>query len=223
MENTEFIKKMAAGIFLVAGCILILMFVITLGKNKGLSKDKFQMSVLYRNVGGLMVGAPIRLAGVNVGNVADIAFLEQNIEGRQVQVTLNVFNEYKKQFQQGLKFAIRTEGVLGSKVIEIYPVEGAPPVNISQPILGQDPLDVQDFASEFANAAAAFTKTAEEMGNIDMLELSEVMIASSKALLETSRGINDIMEELQEMSIKSKRIFDRIEEKVINDELFKVF
>ena len=223
MEKTDFIKKFSAGVFLIVGVLLVFLFVGTLGKDKGLTQDKFQISVLYRNVGGLVIGAPIRLAGVNVGSVTDISFLDREVDGRQVRVILNIFKKYKRQFEQGLQFAIRTEGVLGSKVIEIYPIEGAPPVNLKEPIIGVDPVDVQDLAKEFSKAAEAFTKTAEEMGNIDMVELSTVMIDSSKALLETSQGINDIMGELQEITIKSKRLFDRIEGKVIDNELFKVF
>ena len=63
----------------------------------------------------------------------------------------------------------------------------------------------------------------EQMQKIDMVELSEVMIDSSKALLETAQGLNDIMFELQDLAKKSKRLFDRIEQKLIEGDLFKVF
>ncbi len=223
MTNNDFIKRFSAGVFLIAGVVMIFMFIATLGRDKGLARDKFQVTVLYRNIGGLVIGAPTRLAGVNVGSVTEIAFLDEEIEGRQVKIVLNIFNRYKKQFAQGLVFAIRTEGVLGSKIVEIYPVEGAPAIDITRPVLGNDPIDVQDLAKEFSQAAEAFTKTAQEMSRIDMFELSEVMIESSRALLETSKGINGILDEMEDITIKSKRMFDRIEEKVINDELFKVF
>ena len=39
----------------------------------------------------------------------------------------------------------------------------------------------------------------------------------------TSRGINEIMEELQEITKKTKRLLDRVEQKVIDGNLFKVF
>ena len=46
---------------------------------------------------------------------------------------------------------------------------------------------------------------------------------SSRALLNTSAGINEILGELEDISVKSKRLFDRIEQMVIDGKLFKVF
>ncbi|MFT5387353.1 MAG: phospholipid/cholesterol/gamma-HCH transport system substrate-binding protein [Lysobacterales bacterium] len=223
MKKEEFIKKLSAGLFLLIGIFLIFIVVATLGKDKGLAQKKIQIEVLYRNVGGLIVGAPIRLDGVSVGNVADINFLQNEIEGRSVKVILNILAKFENQFKRNLAFSIQTEGVLGSKLIEINAINSGDPVDLTQPIMGEESLNVQDLAKEFSKAAASFTKTSQEMSKIDMLEMSEVMIESSKALLNTSKGINKILEELEEMSVKSKRLFDRIEQMVIDGKLFKVF
>jgi len=46
---------------------------------------------------------------------------------------------------------------------------------------------------------------------------------SSRSLLITSEGVNDIMDEMQDITRKSKRMFDRLEQKIIEGDLFKVF
>lgn len=227
MEKTELTKKILAGVFFISGLILMAVIVFILGKDKGLAQSKFQITVLYKNVGGLMEGAPVRLSGVNVGHTADIDFLDEEIDGRRVSVVLNILQRYKKQLEKDLRFVIVTEGILGEKLIEIYVVGpasgGQKKTDLTRPIIGEDPLDVQDLAEVFTKAAESFTKTSEELSKIDILELSKVMEESSRALLITARGINAMMDELQDLTKKSKRLLDRIEQRIIEGELFKVF
>lgn len=227
MEKTELTKKILAGVFFISGLVLMAVIVFILGKDKGLAQSKFQITVLYKNVGGLMEGAPVRLSGVNVGSVADIDFLGEEIDGRRVSVVLHILQRYRKQLAKDLRFVIVTEGILGEKLIEIYVVGpasgGQKKTDLTQPIIGEDPLDVQDLAEVFTKAAESFTKTSEELSKIDILELSNVMEESSRALLITARGINAMMDELQDLTKKSKRLLDRIEQRIIEGELFKVF
>lgn len=223
MEKKESVQKFLAGLFFVAGIALLVFFVFMIGKDKGLAQSKFQVAVLYKNVGGLMEGAPVRLAGVTVGNVARIDFLDKALEGRRVQATLNVFGKYKKQLQKSLSFAIKTEGILGEKLVEIDVLAESPAMDLSRPVMGEEPLDVQDMAQVFAEAAQAFTDTTERLNQVDILGLTEVMGKSSESLLITSEGMNEILDELQEMTRKSNRLLDRIEQRVIDGNLFKVF
>jgi hypothetical protein len=110
MDSQTMSKKVLAGAFVILGTFLILMFIFTLGKDKGLTRAKFQMKVLFMNVGGLSEGAPVRLAGVNVGNVASIDFLRQAYEQRRVQVTVNIFEKYRAQFENNVQFAFYFSG-----------------------------------------------------------------------------------------------------------------
>lgn len=221
--------RFLASLFFILGVVMILAVIFTIGSNKGFIKPKFQVEVLYRNVGGLMEGAPVLLAGVNVGNVAEIDFLDRTVDGRRVKVVLNIFSRYRRQLQKNAIFSIKTEGILGEKLIEIKIVEDAQesslkkPLAGNQPIIGEDPLDVQDLAGVFTKAAESFTKTSDELSKIDILELSQVMEESSRALLMTAKGLNEVMDELHYMTIKSNRILDRMEQKLIDGELFKLF
>ncbi len=223
MDKKELTKELLAGLFFFLGIFLVVAFVIILGGNKGLAQSRFQVTVLYRNVGGLMEGAPVRLAGVNVGTVDRIEFLDQEFDSRRVEVTLNILSKYRKQLENNLRFTIQTEGILGEKLIEIDVLREGSNVDLKNPIIGEDPLDVEDMAEVFAKAAESFTATADQLSQIDVVGLSKVMEDSSESLLITSRGINEIMEELQEITKKTKRLLDRVEQKVIDGNLFKVF
>ncbi len=223
MDKKELTKELLAGLFFFLGIFLLVTFVIILGGNKGLAQSKFQVTVLYRNVGGLMEGAPVRLSGVNVGTVDRVEFLNREFDGRRVAVTLNILSKYRKQLENNLRFTIQTEGILGEKLIEIDVLREGPKVDLKNPVIGEDPLDVEDMAEVFAKAAESFTATADQLNKIDVVGLSSVLEDSSQSLLITSRGINEIMEELQEITKKTKRLLDRVEQKIIEGNLFKVF
>ncbi|MDO8580062.1 MAG: MlaD family protein [Candidatus Omnitrophota bacterium] len=223
MDKKESTRNILTGLFFLLGVALIVFFVVTIGKNRGITQSKFAVEVLFRNVKGLMEGAPVRLAGVNVGSVNSIDFLDQDIEGRRVKATLHIFSKYRNQFNRPLAFAINTEGILGEKLIEIAGKSDGPPIDLSQPIFGEDSIDVQDLAETFGKAAQTFTGTVEELNKIDMVELATVLRDSSKALLETSLGLNTLMADFKDITVKSKRVMDRLEQRLIDGNLFKVF
>ena len=223
MERKEFMIKFFAGIFFLVGLGLIFMVIFTIGKSRGFTQPKFRVEVLFRDVGGLIEGAPVQLAGVNVGTVSDINFLEEEFQGQRVRVRLNIFDKYKRQMAQKVRFAIKTEGILGEKLVEINVGEGGKVVDLNQPIIGEDPLNVQDVAEVFANAAESFTRTSEAFNKVDMQELSEALSETAHSLSVTSRGVNTALTEIRYIFIKSKRLLDRLEQRVIDGNLFKVF
>ncbi len=223
MEKQDSIKKIIAGSFFLGGIVLIGFVIFILGRDKGLTQPKFQVTVYYRDVGGLAEGAPVRLAGVNVGNVQDISFLEKEIQGRKVRVILNIFEKYRNQLNRDAHFAIKTAGVLGDKQIEINLIDDGKILDLKQPVMGEESLDVQELAVVFAAAAESFTKTSEDLNKIDMESLSEMVGETAESLLITSQGINKLLKELQYVTKKSKRLMDRVEQKLIDGDLFKVF
>ena len=197
MERNEFIKKFLAGLFFVLGIAILVGVVFIIGLERGFTEPKFQAVVLFKEVGGLNYGAPVRISGLAVGNVGSIEFLDQDIAGRNLKVILNVYKKYEPQFRKCSKAEIQTEGVLGEKYIEVSIDPQYKPFDPSEPILGQSILDVQDVAKVLTDTAASLQTTT---GNADQL-----------------------LKELDALSHKGQRLMNRLEEKVIEGNLFKVF
>jgi len=197
MERKYIVRKLLAGLFFMMCVLMITGVVFILGLEKGFTESKFSMTVLFNRVGGLNIGAPVRLSGVNIGTVEDINFLDDEIDGRGVKVQLSLFEKYKKQVQKSISVSIITEGVLGEKMIEITTSPSAHIPDLNRPIIGHDPLDVEVLAETFGDAAGS--------------------------LLETSKAIDMIIEEMKSISGTTKRLLNRVEQRIIDGNLFKVF
>ena len=197
MHNRDVTRKFLAGLFFISAVVLIVIVVFLLGVEKGFTQPKFEMTALFIKVGGLSMGAPVRLSGVTVGTVSDIDFLDEEVDGRGVKVVLNLFKRYQKQLYKCTSIAIITEGVLGDKIVEITTSPHFRRDDLSLPVIGEDPLDVQSLAETFGEAALA--------------------------LLETSENLDTIAKELKLVSITTRRLLIRIEQRVIDGTLFKVF
>lgn len=197
MTHREQWKYILGGLFFVIGIGIITTVIFVIGVNKGFAEPKFQVAVLYKDVAGLSTGAPVRLSGVNVGLVRSIEFLPQPIEDRELKVVLDIFMKYRKQVEKAVIIAIRTEGVLGEKLIEITTNSRRVSIDLSRPIIGEEPLDVYDMAQTLEDTSHSFQQTGE--------------------------SIQEMMKDLQYISRKMKRLMDRVEQRVIDGNLFKVF
>ena len=76
MEKSMFNINFLSGIFFLGGIVLVIGIIFMIGKDSGFSQPKFHVQVLFRDVGGLIEAARVQLAGVSVGSVSDIRFLD---------------------------------------------------------------------------------------------------------------------------------------------------
>lgn len=220
----DILKKITAALFFIGGLVLTIWVVLIIGQDKGLTAKKFQLTVYYKDVAGLIEGAPVRISGVNVGTVDYIGFLKKEVAGRQVEVILNIFEKYRAQLDgRYARFAIKTEGILGQKLVEIYVNTGNRVVALDRPILGDDSVNVEDLAEVFSDAAESFTKTSGELSKINIKELGESFSETARSVSETSEKVDVILIELERITLKSKRLLNRVEQKLIDGTLLKLF
>lgn len=199
MNQKEFTVQFFAGLFFIIGIILIFIVVFFIGLDKGLMQPRFDVTVAFRDVGGLSVGAPIRLSGVMVGSVRQIDFLDKEIQGRHVVVTCSFFRRYREQINKAHTYRISTEGLLGQKIIEIS-MDSTGQGQIHKEgkmILGQDPLDVQDLARTMEDTVLSFQDAAQAL----------------------SRLAVDAQNKFQSI----KRMLNRAEQRLIDGTLFRMF
>lgn len=110
--------QMKVGVFLLAGLIVLLASIFTLGSNKTLFQDTFEIRSYFDSVQGLNVGGVVSLSGLKVGNVDRITFDETK---NLVEVVSRIDPEFKTKIKKDSHVEIRTQGALGDKYLYINP------------------------------------------------------------------------------------------------------
>lgn len=106
------------GVFVIAGLVLLGTMIFVLGDQRGFMSRHVRYTVSFESIDGLKSGSPVRLAGVEVGQVVGIAFFKDPAD-RRVQVTVDMLASYADRIREDTTASIGSRGVLGDKVVEL--------------------------------------------------------------------------------------------------------
>lgn len=106
------------GAFLMASIALLLGAVVLLGRSQTLFAHRVHLHTSFENTSGLVVGAPVRLGGVDVGIVESIRF-DRDLRQRSVHVGLAVERRYLDRIRTDSLARLSTKGLLGDMIIDI--------------------------------------------------------------------------------------------------------
>jgi phospholipid/cholesterol/gamma-HCH transport system substrate-binding protein len=136
--------RLKLGIFVTFAIALFIVAIYYLGQRQQLFSGTFKISAIFKDANGLMVGNNIRFDGINVGTVDKIEIITDT----SVQVDMVIDKKIKKFLKKGVKAIVGSEGLMGSKLVNISPgrcndpeisdnecVESAPSTNIDEILL----------------------------------------------------------------------------------------
>lgn len=113
--------EVKVGALVLFSLALLVGFIFVLG-DFSFSKG-FEFHVQFENAGGLKPGADVAIAGLNVGNVKTLQFIENSDNTSMnvvaVDATLSIDKRYAESVRENSEFFITTRGVLGEPYIEI--------------------------------------------------------------------------------------------------------
>lgn len=106
------------GFFMLAGLLsLVFLMIKVSGLNEIISSRSYQVSATFSDIGGLRVRAPVTIAGVKVGEVANINLVPGDLTAK---VTMLIKADKRIPFED-TSARILTEGLIGSNYISITP------------------------------------------------------------------------------------------------------
>jgi phospholipid/cholesterol/gamma-HCH transport system substrate-binding protein len=115
---TERQMQLRIGALVLVGILLFIGFVLSIGKRSALFEERYSLWASFSSTEGLAAGAPVRLAGVTVGNVTRIGF-GPDPRDRRLAVTLTVERRVQERIRQDSVASIGTIGLVGDKVLDI--------------------------------------------------------------------------------------------------------
>jgi phospholipid/cholesterol/gamma-HCH transport system substrate-binding protein len=112
----------------------------------GLFTPKFILKSYFDNAGGLRIGAPVRLSGVDIGNVTAIRIVtDPDKKVTPVEVTMKIAAVFRESIRKDSVSSLATAGVLGETYIDIDSSQAkGPEVAKGDTLSTKNTPDIQD-------------------------------------------------------------------------------
>ena len=157
-DGRQFALQVRIGAFILAGLGVFLVIIYLLGAQARYFERKYDLVAEFAEVGGLIEGATVRLAGVQIGRVTKVELPSQ--PGGKVKVTLTIAKRFSDRIRKDSEARIVTQGLLGDKLVEIsVGSPSAPPVPPGEHLAAGEPFDM----------ARVFAEATETLGSVKRL------------------------------------------------------
>jgi len=111
-------SQLRVGIVVIIASITLGILIFLMSGTGGLFSHKTTLHSYFDNAGGLRKGAPVRLEGVDVGNVTDIV-VEPGHGANPVKVTFKVTTRFPGAIKKDTTATMSTAGVLGETFVDL--------------------------------------------------------------------------------------------------------
>ncbi len=175
-EKRENAVKFRVGLFVLLALLTFLGAVYALGARARLFEARYTIHADFTEVGGLVEGATVRLAGVQIGRVSAVNLPPQ--PGGKVRVDLTIARRFSDRIRKNSVARIETQGLLGDRIVEITVGDAsAPAVAPGEALASRDPADFgrivaagAETAKNVAALADALRETADQINKSKMIE-----------------------------------------------------
>jgi phospholipid/cholesterol/gamma-HCH transport system substrate-binding protein len=159
-------RETIVGVFVLVALAAATIMVVMLGANQRIFEKRFRVNAIFGTVSGLRAGAPVFVAGVNVGSVDRLRFVPADTYqptadepaeaapkpiGRvgKVEVVMNIEERFHEQIRTDSVATIASVGLLGDKSVEISVGSAqAPVVPPGATLRSQDPLTLTEIIDQ---------------------------------------------------------------------------
>ncbi len=137
-------SQLKVGVTVLLASITLAVLIFLMSDTGGLFTRKITLRSYFDNAGGMRVGAPVRLQGVDIGNVGEIRIVPGN-PLTPVEVTMKVNTKYLFNIHKDSTASLATAGVLGETYVELNSAVSTAPIAANNDVLPiRDHPDFQD-------------------------------------------------------------------------------
>lgn len=205
-NHRESYIELKVGIFTLFGLLILIFIIISIGDFHIYQKG-YKINILFNKVEGLEIASPIRLSGMEVGEVKEML-----VDNNKIRVVVWIKNNVP--IRADSKITINSLGIIGEKYIEI--TRGSPSarlLNNEDTIVGIDPVSV---GSLLYKAEGVILNLERATGRIEeMLQGSVKKIDIHKIVKTTLDILNNINTIIKENKQNIKKTFVDLDESSI--------
>ncbi|NOX87397.1 MAG: MCE family protein [Calditrichaeota bacterium] len=197
MKKTIFTTELKVGITVIFA-IFILIFGIIWGKGFQLQTNKYQIQIIFDNVGGMVPGDPVTVNGVKEGKVLRI-----NWQGRKVLCTIELND--RVQLYEDATFTIISAELLAGMKVEIYPGKSNQKLNLAhQPFYGK-------YGGRIVDVGLTIDKLAKDLSSLTFrLDTTTSTLNRLLRKGDLQRDLTSVMSNLNQITEKFKTVPDSL-------------
>jgi phospholipid/cholesterol/gamma-HCH transport system substrate-binding protein len=198
--------QLRVGAFVLAGLLVFAGLVYMLGRTAGLFERQYRLVASFGQIGGLIQGATVRLAGVPVGHVGEIRLPEPG--SAKVRVELLIARRVQDRIRADSLARIETLGLLGDKIIDV--TLGSPAAAVLQDggeLRTEEPFDT----ARLTQQGAALLGNLVELSTELRAALASLNAKSTAAdVAETVRALRSLSTEIERgQGVLHQLVYDR--------------
>lgn len=151
------------GFLVTAGLAFFIFSIYLLGKKQNLFDSVVVIKSTFQDVNGLKQGNNVRFSGINVGTVTDITLLNDST----VVVEMSLETSVTQFIRKDSKVEIENEGLMGNKIITIYPgTANLPMVEKGDVLSSVETLATEDLLEQAKNIMQDGKLISEQLADI---------------------------------------------------------
>jgi phospholipid/cholesterol/gamma-HCH transport system substrate-binding protein len=205
--------EVKVGILILVSLGILAGFILVMG---GLNFEKtYTVYVDFDNPGGLQTGAPVRIAGVKVGKVAELRFMNGTVDPKTnrrtlVRAKLSVEERVREAVHEDADFYVTTQGVLGEQFLAIEPGSiQKPTLKDGAIVKGIDPPRLDLFlakAFELLDTTVTGIKNNRELISDIAVNTAGLLKGLNGVIIDNRERINRTMANLEALSAEANTL-----------------
>lgn len=181
-------RTIRLGAFIFAALLIFGAAVFLIGGKKFLFSPKYRLKAAFDNVAGLDEGAPVRAGGVSIGTVHKIQLPSRPDE--KVMIEMHLEQSTQAVIRKDSVVAIETEGLLGSKYMEIsFGSANGAMLHDGDLLPSRPPMDYADIARKASNTIDSAKQAIDSAK--DAIDMSKTALGNLTIATDDVKSITD--------------------------------
>jgi phospholipid/cholesterol/gamma-HCH transport system substrate-binding protein len=132
--------EMKVGLFMGLG-LFVMFLIVFFVKDISFMGDGYEFDIVFSFINGVKTSSPVRLAGVDVGEVKKTDLYYDAAKGK-TQVKLRLWIKNGTRIEKDADFRVNTLGLLGERYVEVSPGVSKDFIEAGDTVNGKDPLNI---------------------------------------------------------------------------------
>lgn len=189
-------KELILGLFMI-GAIAILLFAVFSVRDFRFFNPTYTVKVKFNYGDGIKPASPVRLAGTEVGDVANVSLVD---EQGKIKVVIDARIRKGIKIPQGSEAFVNSLGILGEKYLEIIPKENSQGFLKNESMLiGNDSYPIYKISSSIHSSLVRFNSI---LSSIERIVKDDEIGVTFKKLIgnieQASSSLENILNDLQD-------------------------